>query len=116
MHDIIYIHDLTLIMSIGVFDHEKTTPQRVIVNAELHVNAGEYDDNDLGSTVCYDTVTQEIKAASQDKHYHLAEVFAEDIAALCLKNTRVQSVRIDVQKPDIMGNGVRVGVKITRTR
>lgn len=114
-YDTILIKDLTLSMSIGVFDHEKTAKQRVIVDVEMLIEAGGYDDNDLGSTVCYDTITKKIIALSQSRHYNLVETFAEEIAALCLENKRVQKVAVMAEKPDIMDGGTRVGVRIERT-
>lgn len=116
LSDIIFIKDLTLNMSIGVYDHEKQKPQRVIVNIEMYIASGGYDDENLDSTVCYETVTNQITALATQKHYNLVETFAEDIAALCLQNPRIQSLTIEAEKPDIMPGSTRVGVKISRSR
>jgi len=46
----------------------------------------------------------------------LLEVAAEEIARLCLNDTRVQKVRISLEKLDVYKNAKSVGIEIWRSR
>ena len=116
MLDIVFIKDLELTMSIGVHEQEKQTKQRVIVNVEILKDSGGYNDSDLSTTICYETITNEIITIAANKHYNLVETFAEDIADIALKPSHAKSVIISVEKPDIIEQCQSVGVKITRSR
>ncbi len=108
----VLIKDLELLMSIGIHEHEKAEKQRVIVNVELCTAEPKTDD--IKHAVCYETMINQITELSQGTHYDLVEIFAEDIAKTCLKDTRVTGVKITAEKPDIIENAKAVGVEIYR--
>ena len=58
--------------------------------------------------------TEGIKAITGRGHVNLVETMAEDIAAMCLEDPRVRSVRVRVEKLDILENAESVGVEIER--
>jgi 7,8-dihydroneopterin aldolase/epimerase/oxygenase len=47
-------------------------------------------------------------------HVNLVETLAENIAAKCLKDKRLQSARVRVEKSDILEDAESVGVEIKR--
>ena len=108
------IRDLVLNMSIGVYEHEKAKPQRVLVNIEALVKPPKTQGDDIEGVVSYEDIVRGVDEISAQGHIHLVETFAEDIAALCLKDNRVLSAKVYVTKPDIFDHANAVGVEITR--
>jgi 7,8-dihydroneopterin aldolase/epimerase/oxygenase len=46
----------------------------------------------------------------------LVETLAERVAADCLADPRAASVRVRIEKPDVIANAGSVGVEINRSR
>ncbi len=115
--DKVFIRDLTIDMYLGIYDHEQKNTQRVILNIELDVesNAGKNLES-IDDVVSYEHITNEIKTFAQTNSYQLAEKLAEDIAATCLRDSRILCVHITIEKPDIIQNTKSVGVSIIRIR
>jgi dihydroneopterin aldolase len=47
-------------------------------------------------------------------HINLVETLAEEVAAMCLQDRRVRSVRVRVEKLDVFPDVTSVGVEIER--
>jgi len=113
----IFIKDLELEMSIGVLDAEREQKQRVIVEAELTVMpAQDWQQDDINDVVSYADVINDIKSLSNKNHIDLVETFAEMIIENSFKNKSVIAAMVRIEKPDIMGDGTKVGVEITRQK
>ena len=111
---IVFIKDLELVMSIGIHDHEKKNRQRVIVNAELKVTTGAASSDRINDAVSYEDVIKQITGIAQQRHYNLVETVAEAMAAKCLEDKRIHSVKLKVEKPDIFAKAASVGIEIER--
>ena len=112
----VFIRDLELSALIGVHGHEKAKPQRVRLNVELYVREAGDTADDIRNVVSYEAVIARIEAIVAQGHVHLVETLAERIARDCLADERVVSVRVRVEKPDIIRNAAGVGVEIERRR
>lgn len=113
----VFIRDMVLPCSIGVHRHERLETQRIRINLDLAVReAVEPLGDDLANVVCYETVANDIRAIVARGHVNLVETLAEDIAALCLKDFRVLSARVRVEKLDVFADAHSVGVEIERVR
>ena len=111
----VFIRDLVLSGSIGVYRHERETRQRVRINLDLAVFEGAADLADsLRNVVCYETIANAVRDLVAARHVNLVETLAERIAALCLDDARVRSVRIRVEKLDVFPDATSVGVEIER--
>jgi len=111
----VFIRDLRLDCSIGVHAHEKDRRQRVRINLDLAVREGDEPINDdIRNVICYEKVALGVGRIAEEGHVNLVETFAEKIAAMCLADDRVFSVRVRVEKLDIMNNAESVGVEIER--
>lgn len=113
MPDQVFINDLILQMSAGIYDHEKEKKQRVIINVILEVKS-EQKPKTIRDVVSYEDITNDIIVISKEKHYELLEEFAEKIAQKCLENNKVSSAMIRAEKPDIIKDTRGVGIQITR--
>ena len=113
----VFIRDLKIEAMLGVYEHEKIYPQTILVNVDLAVPESEEPLNDdHHNVVCYASVVNEIKAIIDEGHVHLVETLAEIIAQKCLKDERVMSVRVRIEKPDAVEDAASVGIEIERMR
>lgn len=111
----VFVRDLVLESSIGVYAHEREAKQRVRVNVDLAVreHSGPLGD-DLANVVSYEDVTKGVEQIVARGHINLVETMAEEIARMCLEDPRVRSVRVRVEKLDVFPNAESVGVEIER--
>lgn len=113
----VFVRDLDLMALIGIYEHEKTDPQRIIVNIDLSVLEGEGPQgDDIGHVVSYEIVVKKVEQIIAEGHINLVETLCEKIAAACLRDKRVVAARVRVEKPDIIKNARSVGVEIERQR
>ncbi len=113
----VFVRDLELQAVLGVYDHEKVAPQRVIINLDLTVDEGtEPYEDDLRNVVCYATVVRQVEAIVRRGHVHLVETLAEMIAGACFEDPRVCAARVRIEKPDAIPQARSVGVEIERVR
>lgn len=111
----VFVRDLELKALVGVHDHEKIAPQRIIINVDLMVDESEPVQDDVFRTVVdYERVVIKIKEIIDKGHVNLLETLAERFAARCLDDGRVMSVRIRIEKPDVMPEAASVGIEIER--
>ena len=115
--DQIFINDLVLEASIGVYDFELTITQPVKFNIVLDVDPILPDeDHEKSNIVCYDTLCQGIKAILDEGHVGLVETLAERVAELCLQARRARKVVVSVAKPSAIAEAESVGVRIVRSK
>ena len=113
----VFIRDFMVDCLIGVYEHEKCSPQRVRVNLDLAVDEGEHPIiDDILNVVSYETMANGILAIADEGHVNLVETLAERIADMCFDDQRVDSVRVRIEKLDILENAGSVGVEIERFR
>ncbi len=110
----IFIKDLQLMAVIGVYDHEKTAPQRVVANIDLTVHEGTEINDDIEHVVCYHKVVQKIEKMLKTGHVNLLETLAENIAQTCLQDKRIIAIRVRLEKPEALKQAASVGVEIER--
>lgn len=113
----ILVRDLVLKCLIGIHAHELLAPQRVRINVDMAAveQAGPLSD-DIANVVSYEDVIEGIKRMLAEGHINLVETLAEKIAALCLADERVSSVRVRVEKLDVYAEAASVGIEIERRR
>ncbi len=113
----VFVRDLLLSCSIGIYDHEKENPQNIRINIDLCVKEDSVSLNDdYGNVVCYEKVVNAIKNIVNSGHVRLVETLAEKIADFNLIDPRVVSVRVRIEKLQAIENTTSVGVEIERHR
>jgi 7,8-dihydroneopterin aldolase/epimerase/oxygenase len=113
----VFVRDLEIIALLGIHEHEKAKPQRIIVNIDLSVREGVAEiEDDIRNVVSYEIVVRRVERIVAQGHVHLVETLAERIASACLADERVTGVRVRIEKPDIIPNARSVGVEIERLR
>jgi dihydroneopterin aldolase len=113
----VFVRDLDCMAMIGIYDHEKVKPQRIVVNIDLSVQeAARPMSDDISHVVSYEIIVKKVEAILAEGHVNLVETLCENIAQACLKDKRVLAARVRVEKPDIIPNARSVGVEIERGR
>lgn len=113
--NIIFLSDLIAEIQIGVNADEKGRTQRVRIN--VHIEPEIWPDparDNIADTLSYDVIVGHIFRLVKDRHFHLVETLAEDIAAACLAE-KVRTVKVRVEKLDIYPFAVP-GVEIVRSK
>jgi dihydroneopterin aldolase len=113
----VFVHELEIVGSIGVFEHEKRYEQRILISADLWVR-DDYDGRSdrLADVLDYGKVMDAIVVLAQAEHVNLNETLAERIAQQCLADPRVEGVRVTIAKPDVAHSCKSVGIEIERWR
>ena len=118
----VFIRDMVLTASIGVYASEHETRQRVRINIDLGVldeGAGRLSRasvgrDDLARVVDYEAVANIARGIVASGHVQLVETLAERIAEQILEDQRIRSARIRVEKLDVFADSVSAGVEIER--
>jgi dihydroneopterin aldolase/D-erythro-7,8-dihydroneopterin triphosphate epimerase len=115
--DRIFIRDLALRCIIGLYPEERKNKQDVIINVVLETDlraAGKSDN--LNDTVDYKAIKLAILDFVENSSFNLIESLAEGIAAICLKDGRVQSATVTIDKPGALRFCRSVAVEVARSR
>ncbi len=128
----VFIRDMMLTASIGVYSHERHAAQRVRINVDLAVtdeaarargadglsalSRGAVGRDDLARVVDYAAVAEQVRAIVAAGHVLLVETLAERIAEACLADPRVETARIRVEKLDVFADAAGAGVEVERHR
>ena len=101
----IFINNLNLIASIGVYEQEKKNKQKIIVNLEiLLTNNTEPLSDNLEETQDYSQFRKCVTDIVQSEHFDLLEILTKKIYATISKNEFVLGVKVNISKPDIFDN------------
>lgn len=113
--DIVYIHDLRIEATIGVFEWERRIRQTLVIDLDFGIdNRRPAATDDLRDTIDYGAVATRVTAYVEESNFNLVETLAERIAELLLNEFNVPWVRLKINKQGAV-RGVRdVGVIIER--
>ena len=117
MSDKILIKDLLIRGIIGIHDWEREKKQDILINVEMEADcspAGLSDD--FRDAVDYRAVTKSIIALVEGSSFFLVERMAEEVAKICLEDSRVTTARVRVEKPGAVRFSRSVGIELERTR
>jgi len=118
----VFVRDLVLQASIGVYDSEKLARQRVRINLDLAVDdegaamlsRTAVGRDDLSRVVSYEVLVTQTRALVAAGHVQLVETLAERIAEIVLTDARIRLVRVRVEKLDVFHDAASAGVEIER--
>jgi len=113
--DIIYLNDLRVDAVIGIYEWERRTRQRVILDIEIGVDIRDAASTDnIENTLNYKAVAKRVIAFASESRFQLVETLAEKIAGVILSEFKVSWCRLRVNKQGAV-KGVRdIGVIIER--
>jgi dihydroneopterin aldolase len=116
--DTVFIRQLRLPAWIGLYRHEKVSPQTIEIDLEiaLPANTPVFRTRKVGDTVDYGVVVEHIRALLSKERFGLVETLAERIAELILNDFKSPRVKVSVAKLGVLREAQRVGVMIERSR
>jgi len=110
----IFFNNIELLCKIGVYEHERKNPQRVIVNLKLILSNEVSPKNDkIDETLNYDIIYRKIKDISSSQHFNLVETLANQIFKYLQSLNKISDLTVSVSKPDIYQDCKEVGYEIS---
>lgn len=103
---------------VGIYEHERQQPQPIIMDIEFDYDFEKATRSDqVGGAVDYDRVAEGVNALVRRRNFHLIETMAEETAAMLLaEHPSLQTVRLEVRKPDAVPSAQYSFVRLERTR
>jgi len=113
----VIIKDLIFNTFIGLHEFEKNRKQIIKFNIEIYTNNKlQPDEQDLNSIINYEDVINKIETITNKKHYLLLETLAEDIFSNLFENKNIISIKLKIEKPEIIKNTSSVGIEVVKKR
>ncbi|WP_034917094.1 bifunctional dihydroneopterin aldolase/7,8-dihydroneopterin epimerase [Erwinia sp. 9145] len=113
--DIVFIEQLSVITTIGVWEWEQTIQQKLVFDVEMAWdNRKAAASDDVNDCLSYADVSEAIIAHVAGGRFALVERVAEEVATLLLNRFPTPWVRIKVCKPGAVAQAKQVGVIIER--
>ncbi|ADZ43870.1 TPA: bifunctional dihydroneopterin aldolase/7,8-dihydroneopterin epimerase [Yersinia enterocolitica] len=113
--DIVFIEELSVITTIGVYDWEQTIQQKLVFDIEMGWdNRKAAASDDVNYCLSYADISDAVINHVEMQRFALVERVAEEIADLLLQRFNSPWVRIKVSKPGAVAQARNVGVVIER--
>ncbi|MEB5751913.1 bifunctional dihydroneopterin aldolase/7,8-dihydroneopterin epimerase [Leclercia adecarboxylata] len=115
--DIVFIEQLSVITTIGVYDWEQTIEQKLVFDIEMGWdNLAAAKSDDVNDCLSYADVSDTVISHVEGQRFALVERVAEEVAELLLSRFNSPWVRIKVSKPGAVARAANVGVIIERSQ
>ena len=112
--DRIFVRDFVVPLVIGAYQAEHGVRQRVRFGVEAEIVREAAAPRDMRDVFSYDVIIETIRVLSERAHVTFVETLAEEVAASLLVYAELASVRVTVEKLDVIDG--TVGIEITRER
>lgn len=97
---IIRIKNLKVNTIIGFYPEERITPQQVVINIEIEVNADEAVVTDNPADIYdYKAIKKAIIFLVAESSFNLLEKLTAEVLALILADKRVRRAKVEIDKP-----------------
>ncbi|GAB7442566.1 bifunctional dihydroneopterin aldolase/7,8-dihydroneopterin epimerase [Enterobacter asburiae] len=115
MMDIVFIEQLSVITTIGVYDWEQTIEQKLVFDIEMGWdNRKSAKSDDVNDCLSYADISETVIGHVEGQRFALVERVAEEVAELLLTRFNSPWVRIKLSKPGAVARAANVGVIIER--
>jgi dihydroneopterin aldolase len=113
--DIVYISELVVETTIGIYDWEREIKQSVSIDVEMATDIRKAAQTDgIEHTLNYKSVAKRLISFIEGSEFLLVEAMAEEIATIILTEFNVPWVKLKVGKPGAVRGSREVGVIIER--
>jgi len=113
--DKVFIEQLEVITTIGVYDWEQEIKQKLVLDIEMaHDNRPAGKSDDVVDALDYSKVSQAVLTHIETGRFLLVERVAEEVAAIIMERFSVPWVKIRLTKPGAVPQASGVGVVIER--
>lgn len=115
--DTLTLKGIEVLCIIGELPEERNREQRLMVNVDLACDCSAAGASDsIRDTIDYAEMSHTIRRALREAKCRLIERAAEEVAAVCLREPRVASVRVSVEKSGAVVGLASAVVTIERSR
>lgn len=114
--DFIFIEELRVEASVGIYPREKAAPQMVELNLTFGVPDAAAERDDIADTIDYAVVIERIRTELAARHFNLIETLGEFVVNLLFDEFGAPWVKIRIAKIGVAKGVRRVGVFIQRGR
>jgi FolB domain-containing protein len=115
--DKVFIRNILARGIIGLNEWERDKPQDILINIDLYTKTRDQAvSDDMTEIIDYSKVTKQVIRHAETAKRFTVEALADDIARICLEDTRVLKVTVRVEKPGAVRFAQTVGVEIERNR
>jgi len=113
--DKVFIEQLEVITTIGVYDWEQEIKQKLVLDIEMaHDNRLAGKSDDVVDALDYAQVSQAVLSHIEGGRFLLVERVAEEVAELIMSRFNVPWIKIRLTKPGAVPQAAGVGVVIER--
>jgi len=113
--DKVFIKNLEIEAIIGIYDFERTTPQKVVFDMEMSWdNRKAAKSENIDDALNYKTLSDHLKEYVSRSEFQLIETLAEQVAKIVLDEYGVEWLSLTLHKPNALDGDTDVGVKIIR--
>ena len=113
--DIIFLRDLEIEATIGIFEWEKRIKQKVRIDLEMAADTTKAAATDsIKDTLDYKAVSKRVIQFVEDSRYELIETLIEKVAAILITEFNIPWVRVTIRKPGAVRGSQDVGITIER--
>lgn len=113
------LREVVVEMHIGIADWERQPDckQRVVVNVDMYRVLPDTPARSIDDCINYDPIHEHITREWPNRpHTDLLETLAEELVALCLDDSKVAAVRVELQKPDVYQDTAAARVEVFQRR
>lgn len=112
----ILVEGLEIECIVGIHPEERTTPQLLLVDAELDRDfAAAAESESVGETVDYVDLAEALTTLALDRRYQLIETFAAEACDLLIERFGALRVAVKVMKPGAVPKASWAAVRLERT-
>lgn len=113
----IFLDSIEVPLRIGIYDHEKTAPQRALVDVELFADPKAYLETvNLDTIIDYAVLYEAINAWAEREQVSLIEDYLKELLHLCFQFEAVTACRASIRKLDVFGKDQGAGVEVFMSR
>ncbi|MEM7401513.1 MAG: dihydroneopterin aldolase [Pseudomonadota bacterium] len=113
--DTIFLRDLEVDATIGIFEWEKRIKQKVRIDLEMAADIAKAAASDsIEDTLDYKAISKRVIQFVEDSSYELIETLIEKIAEILLQEFNIPWVRVRLSKPGAVRGSRDVGIVIER--
>ena len=113
--DTIFLRDLEVDATIGIFEWEKRIKQKVRIDLEMATNITKAATSDsIEDALDYKAISKRIIQFVEDSRYELIETLIEKVAEILLQEFNIPWVRVTISKPGAVRGSRDVGITIER--
>lgn len=113
----IFLKDVTVMARVGVYDHEKKGPQKIIVNVDVVVVPNtNWQADRIADVLSYEALLSAIETIAASGHIELLETFAEHVIERILPHPLALKATVCIEKPGIFPQAKSAGIVITRQK